>query len=329
MKTLVIHPTDKTTDFLSIIYQDTNWTVLRDVKVSKSELKRQIKSHDKIIMLGHGSGDGLFAKNRMMIDSTYVYLLKEKFCVGIWCNANNFFTKYKLNGIYTGMIISEPSEAELFNLHEATDKQINESNTLFADSLKQTIDLETNSFLEKMMELYVDVNGNDNPIISFNRSRIHTTQAIDKREPKYTFSHNFEHVDENLNIIFPDEYQKSREQFDEMLSDNAALSMLNYYIENPNIEINDEKFEFIMLHAKKHNLLNKTIRLQNIHLRHKNQRKVLSGLDLSLSDCNEKWAIEKVKAAYYNENIIVTDDECIFDLEKRKNELLLLEILNS
>ena len=42
MKTLVIHPTDKSTDFLTVIYSDLDCTVLRD-NISHSKLKKLIK----------------------------------------------------------------------------------------------------------------------------------------------------------------------------------------------------------------------------------------------------------------------------------------------
>lgn len=61
MKTLVIHPKDITTDFLSDIYSDKDWTVI-NINVSKSFLKKQIKEHDRIVMLGHGTGEGLVLK---------------------------------------------------------------------------------------------------------------------------------------------------------------------------------------------------------------------------------------------------------------------------
>jgi hypothetical protein len=42
MNTLVIHPQDQTTDFLSVIYKDTNWNVINN-NSSKKYLKEQIK----------------------------------------------------------------------------------------------------------------------------------------------------------------------------------------------------------------------------------------------------------------------------------------------
>ena len=90
MQTLVIHPKDETTDFLSVIYADKDWTVV-NTRPSKSKLKELIKSHDRIIMLGHGTKDGLIIMEgaynyHFLIDSSLVYLLREKDCVCIWCN---------------------------------------------------------------------------------------------------------------------------------------------------------------------------------------------------------------------------------------------------
>lgn len=83
--TLVIHPKDQTTDFLSEIYLDKNWTVI-NTNTSKKFLKEQILTHDRIVMLGHGTEKGLLGYDRYIIDSTLVYLLREKECVCIWCN---------------------------------------------------------------------------------------------------------------------------------------------------------------------------------------------------------------------------------------------------
>jgi hypothetical protein len=165
MKTLVIHPKDSTTDFLSEIYLDKDWTVI-NINVSKKVLKEQIKSHDRIVILGHGTEKGLLGFNRYIIDSTWIYLLREKNCVCIWCNANVFVKKYNLKGFYTGMIISEVEEAEMYNL--PTNWQwINESNKDFAFAIKESIDEE--NMLEKTKLLY---EGNSS-IVEFNRKNLY------------------------------------------------------------------------------------------------------------------------------------------------------------
>ena len=61
MKTLVIHPDDRSTDFLKPIYSDiTDATVLNGRGIDKKEVYELIKEHERIIMLGHGSPGGLF-----------------------------------------------------------------------------------------------------------------------------------------------------------------------------------------------------------------------------------------------------------------------------
>ncbi|MFW6243268.1 MAG: hypothetical protein ACOC2W_03825, partial [bacterium] len=145
MKTLVIHPKDSTTDFLCEIYKDKDWTVI-NTNTSKKFLKDQIKTHDRIVMLGHGTENGLLGFNKYVIDSTWVCLLRDKNCICIWCNADEFVKKYKLKGFYTGMIISEYEEAIMCCV--PTNLQwIAESNTNFALAIKNSID--DDNMLEK------------------------------------------------------------------------------------------------------------------------------------------------------------------------------------
>jgi hypothetical protein len=165
MKTLVIHPKDPTTDFLSEIYLDKNWTVMT-TNTSKKFLKEQIKSHDRIVMLGHGTDKGLIGFDRFVIDSTLVYLLREKECVCIWCNADLFVEKYKIKGFYTGMIISEYEEAVMYSI-PTTFFFINESNTDFALAIKKSIDDE--NMLEKSKMFY---EGNS-AVVEFNRNNLY------------------------------------------------------------------------------------------------------------------------------------------------------------
>lgn len=166
MKTLVIHPIDSSTNFLSEIYSDKTWTVI-NTNVSKKVLKEQIKVHDRIVMLGHGSEKGLFGFNKFMIDSNWVYLLREKNCICIWCNADVFVEKYGLKGLYTGMIISEPDEAVMY-CQPFRWEFIKESNELFAKSIKESIDI--NESLSHIKSIY---NSDENPIIQFNSENIY------------------------------------------------------------------------------------------------------------------------------------------------------------
>ena len=115
----VIHATDPTTQVLSLLYQQRE-----DVKLciternTSSDVQRAIRADDVIMMLGHGNEYGLFSKpdkngdyRRFLIADRLVQFLRDKTCIGIWCYANKFAEKYKLHGLFSGMIISELQEA--------------------------------------------------------------------------------------------------------------------------------------------------------------------------------------------------------------------------
>lgn len=168
MKTLVIHPKDPTTDFLATIYAGKDWTLLTE-NPSTKRLKALIGSHDRIIMLGHGSPYGLIGHKRLIIDSTLVYLLRDKITVCIWCLADQFVNKYGLKGLHTGMIISEYDEAIDWAIHQPQTSDILTSNQLLAQAVSQAIDL-TEGVVTKILEVYQDPL---NPIIHFNQNNIY------------------------------------------------------------------------------------------------------------------------------------------------------------
>ena len=144
MKTLIIHPKDRSTTFLNPIYESISDKTVIDGGITKDELLHQINYNDRIIMLGHGSSRGLFSVGNFfdndgyysdshVIDSSFVSSLMEKEnCIFIWCHANNFVNNNKLNGFYTGMFISEVSEAYYYGLPVVEKKIIDESNEIFS-----------------------------------------------------------------------------------------------------------------------------------------------------------------------------------------------------
>lgn len=171
MKTLVIHPTDSSTDFLSEIYSDKDYTIMRD-DLSHKKVIEQIKLHDRIMMMGHGDMFGLYdiENDRFVIDNSLIYLLREKDCVCIWCNADVFVKRYNLKGFYTGMIISEYTEALYYSMYETTDQQIIESNILFSQSIKESVEKKGREILASMIELYKQ---QGNPIVEFNTDSLY------------------------------------------------------------------------------------------------------------------------------------------------------------
>jgi hypothetical protein len=143
MKTLIIHPDDRSTDFLRPIYQNIKGATVLTKNISNYRLKKEIQSHDQILMLGHGSpygllnlagiGDGLYA-----VGEKQVPLLRNKQCIFIWCNADVFVKRYQLKGLYTGMFISEVKEAEFCRV-PVDQETVDVSNSRFADILGGTL----------------------------------------------------------------------------------------------------------------------------------------------------------------------------------------------
>ena len=178
MKTLVIHPTDTSTDFLKLIYESTDYTVINDT-VTKKKIKDEINCHDRIIIMGHGTELGLLristSRNHRydyFIDSRYVYLLRQKLCIFIWCNADEFVKKHKLKGFYTGMIISENEEANLFCIN-CEYSHIEASNILFAKAIKDSIN--SSDMLSTAKSIYNTKSSVNkaNPIIKFNETHLY------------------------------------------------------------------------------------------------------------------------------------------------------------
>lgn len=143
---LIIHPQDDSTQFLSKIYENlNNCTVINNPNIGNSQLIKYLKSFNKILILGHGCELGLLCNtdknhrfNRLLINSKHVQFLRNKFIIGIWCYANEFFKKYGLSGFSTGMFVSDLDEANDYNLPLSI-VDINESNNLLSLLLSECI----------------------------------------------------------------------------------------------------------------------------------------------------------------------------------------------
>ena len=71
-RVLVIHSDDRSTDMLKAVYEGKGYDVINDLGISDEEVVEQIKSHDKIIMLGHGTPYGLISWNRAAGEVRYI-----------------------------------------------------------------------------------------------------------------------------------------------------------------------------------------------------------------------------------------------------------------
>ena len=158
MRTLVVHPSDCSTDFLKLIYKDKpGWTIINDCLINKEELKNQIKNHDRILMMGHGTGYGLLNPKLggYIIDDSFVAILKEKETISIWCNSDQYFRRNNIKGFHTGMIISETSEA-LFVLGKMplSKEETLENMISFSNILNKCIEKSPNDMKDYILDKY-------------------------------------------------------------------------------------------------------------------------------------------------------------------------------
>jgi len=181
MTNLIIHPTDRSTDFLKPIYVNITDATILHSGVNKAQIAKLISEHDRIIMLGHGSIHGLFSigqfdgENGYVIDSTMIPLLLEKECISIWCNADQFMNKHELNGFYSGMFISEVSEATYCGLPGMDQKTVTASNDYFAELLGEVINEPLSVIYEHVMNNY-ELIIEDNTVAKYNYDRLYLAE---------------------------------------------------------------------------------------------------------------------------------------------------------
>lgn len=177
MKTLVIHPSDRSTDFLRPIYQSLEqYTVVTGG--TRKEVNRLIKEHDRIIMCGHGSPWGLFSVGQFdgayIIDCDTVPLFEDRECVFIWCNADKFVNRYNLKGLYSGMFVSEVGEAIMMGIGSVPQALVDESNNLFAKWLGKGMHRDLYHAYHRMMNDYEQL-AEHNVVAQYNSDRLYMT----------------------------------------------------------------------------------------------------------------------------------------------------------
>ncbi len=181
MKYLIIHPKDPTTTFLSKIYAHLKDKTEVNGGITKSELREVIESHDRIILLGHGSPCGLLSRGQFpdaglyIIDLSMVPAFKEKSnCMYIWCYADQFVHRHGLSGLCSGMFISELREAGYFGFDKINYSLIDQSNKKFSFILSEYIDEPIDVLYKKLANEY-KLLASMNPIAKFNVERIYIT----------------------------------------------------------------------------------------------------------------------------------------------------------
>lgn len=166
MKTLVIHPDDRSTDFLKVIYEGKGYDVVTDRGIGIRLLIEMVHNHDRIMMMGHGSPYGLLGMSNIFMNPVFIDEIRQKDCVCIWCNADMYVEREGIKGFYTGMFISEVGEAGYFRI-DTTQEKIDYSNNLFVEKLREVID--SPNVLTEIKSSYIG----DCPVINYNNERLY------------------------------------------------------------------------------------------------------------------------------------------------------------
>jgi len=184
MKTLIIHPKDESTDFLSIIYRGMkDITVITGDGVTQSELRTIIPDYDRVMIMGHGSPDGLLTAGGFIghrghiIDESFVKVLSNNpNNIYIWCNADIFVNRFKLQGFHSGIFISEVSEAKGYGI-TTTQHQVDTSNEIFSELVKNYRTRPSSEIYRNVKRLYGEV-GKHNEVADYNSNRLYYKESL-------------------------------------------------------------------------------------------------------------------------------------------------------
>lgn len=180
---IVIHPTDRTTAFLSKLYEGVEHTIVIKDNLSKREMNH-ILHHtpktERIMLLGHGCYKGLFWRaddtkpefDSIVVGHPHSYHLRNhgSNIVAIFCHANLFAEQKNLHGLFTGMIISDVSEAKVEGV-ETTEEEIEQENLKFVTRLRSLLDEEVP--LHEMPKRMLALDDVHSPLTNFNYQRIY------------------------------------------------------------------------------------------------------------------------------------------------------------
>lgn len=147
--TLVIHPDDRSTDFLRAVYAGIPNCKVLTGKMSIWEVDLELAKASelgwRVIMLGHGTPHGLlavgqFSGSAYVVDSTSADYLTNPENIYIWCYASSFVNKHKLRGFSSSMFISEVAEADYCGLPNQSKEAIDIQCEYFCDLVGKVAD---------------------------------------------------------------------------------------------------------------------------------------------------------------------------------------------
>lgn len=180
---IVIHPTDRTTAFLSKLYEGVEGAVVIKDNLSNKEMNHILHhtpKNERILLLGHGCYKGLYWRENdtqpefddIVVGHPHNYHLRNhgSNIVAVFCHADKFAENERLHGLFTGMIISEMSEAEAEGI-ETTEEEINRENQKFVTRLRSLLDEKVP--LHEIPMRMRDMDDVHSPLTTFNYQRIY------------------------------------------------------------------------------------------------------------------------------------------------------------
>lgn len=179
---LVVHPKDRTTSVLSALYEGKETNVVSDNCSCKvmEHLLHHVSAQERIMLLGHGSDKGLFYReddtkaefDKIIVGHPHAFHLRKHGgnIIGVWCHADMFARTEGLHGLFSGMIISEQSEAEEYGI-VATEQEILKSNTIMFEHLRWLLDEDIP--LCEIPQRIKDMDDENTPLSVFNYHNFH------------------------------------------------------------------------------------------------------------------------------------------------------------
>ena len=248
-KILVIHPKDKSTDFLKPIYHGRSDVTVITGNCTKEDVAKAIDAHEHIVMMGHGTPQGLLAMGQFngkkktykpshqirkggktvtpsqiksmysstgkatglpdrepgiddeddwftgrsvgaytgpsytsnlttgyVIDDSNADQLRGKKITAIWCNADQFIEWNDLGGFYTGMFVSDESEAKMIGCADTEKWQVEQQNYAFVEVIRRYLDQGAEEMYKGLLGHYGPL-ADRNAIAKYNLKRFYTRTA--------------------------------------------------------------------------------------------------------------------------------------------------------
>ena len=142
---LVIHPEDRTTTMLTTLYEGVPGATVWRKRAGSGEVRsllHQVFPQEQIMLLGHGCDKGLYTRaddeqglvfDSLLVSHRHAWHLRRHGAnlVGIWCHAVEFARSENLHGLFSGMLITEAAEAELYGVPTSEEELALENDRLF------------------------------------------------------------------------------------------------------------------------------------------------------------------------------------------------------